>query len=460
MTADGSGGHMWEAPAINHYNNAQGRLARSAPRVNGADEVEGISIEELVRCYGSPLFVLSEQRLRENRRRLHSAFEARYKPVVHGWSYKTNYTSAVCAILHQEGSWAEVVSQFEYDKARLLGVPGDRIIYNGPAKPRKAVERAVAEGARLHIDHLDEITLVEAVARAQGKVVPVAIRLNLNTGYTEPWSRFGFNLESGQAVEASVRIRLSPHLQFEGLHCHIGTFILDPRAYARQVTMMCDFMKLVEAVGETRIETIDIGGGFPSQNALHGFYLPPEQVVPELDLYAEAICSALEEGLAGREGPRPTLIYESGRAVIDDAVSLISTAVGVKQLPDGRRAAVLDAGINLMMTSLWYHHPVRLAVPREGATEETVLYGPMCMNIDVMRHSVMLPPLALGDRLIFNPVGAYNNTQWLQFIEYRPAIAMVGANGHTLIREVETLEDMCRHDRLPTHLAVGGRLLW
>jgi diaminopimelate decarboxylase len=288
-------------------------------------------------------------------------------------------------------------------------------------------------------------------------VVPVAIRLNLNTGYTEPWSRFGFNLESGQAAEAAVRIRISPHLRLEGLHCHIGTFILDPRAYARQVAMMCDFMKSVETTGEARIKTIDIGGGFPSKNALHGIYMPPEQAVPDLDLYADAICIALKEGLTGREGLHPTLIYESGWAVIDDAVSLISTVVGVKRLPDGRRAAVLDAGLNLMMTSLWYHHPVRLAAPREGAAEETVLYGPMCMNIDVMRHSVTLPPLAVGDRLVFNPVGAYNNTQWLQFIEYRPAIAMVGTNGHTLIREAETLEDMCRHDRLPPHLAAAGR---
>jgi diaminopimelate decarboxylase len=105
---------------------------------------------------------------------------------------------------------------------------------------------------------------------------------------------------------------------------------------------------------------------------------------------------------------------------------------------------------------LWYHHPVRLGSPSAGEAEETVLYGPMCMNIDVMRQSVMLPPLKTGDRLVFNPVGAYNNTQWLQFIEYRPSIALVGNNGHTPIREAETLEDMCRHDRLPPHLAGGS----
>lgn len=452
MRTKKSNAARWEPPFIGHHGHQQGKFAKNPPRDDAAREIDGVAVEELVRCYGSPVFVVSEKRLRENRRRLHRAFEARYSPVVHGWSYKTNYTRAICTILHQEGSWAEVVSAFEYDKARSLGVPGDRIIYNGPAKPRKAVERAVAENARLHIDHLDEIALIEAVARQQGKVMPVAIRLNLNTGYTEPWNRFGFNLESGQAAEAAVRIRLSPHLRLEGLHCHIGTFILDPRAYAKQVSLMCDFMKSVEANGEARIGTIDIGGGFPSKNALQGIYLPPEQAVPDLDEYVDAVCGALEKELAGREGPRPLLIYESGRAVVDDAVSLVSTVVGVKRLPDGRRAAVLDAGMNLMLTALWYHHPVRLATPRDGEAQETVLYGPMCMNIDVMRHKVMLPPLALGDRLVFNPVGAYNNTQWLQFIEYRPAIALVSENGHALIRQAENLDDMCRHDRLPPHL--------
>jgi diaminopimelate decarboxylase len=443
----------WETPYIKPHG-YQGKLRRNTFR-DVVDEIDGIAVEELVHAYGSPVFVVSEKRLRENRRRLHSAFEARYKSVVHGWSYKTNYTSAVCAILHQEGSWAEVVSAFEYEKARSLGVPGNRVIYNGPAKPGQAIERAVAEGARLHIDHLDEIALIEAVASAQTKIVPVTIRLNLNTPYTESWSRFGFNLESGQAAEAAMRILLCPHLTLEGLHCHIGTFILDPRAYAEQVSKMCAFMKTIEATGEARIGSIDIGGGFPSKNALQGIYLPPEQAVPGLEEYVEAVCGALEKGLAGREGPPPLLIYESGRAVVDDAVSLITTVVGVKRLPDGRCAAVLDAGINLMLTSLWYHHPVRLVTPRDGEMAETVLYGPMCMNIDVMRHSVMLPPLAKGDLLVFNPVGAYNNTQWLQFIEYRPAIALVSEKSHMLIRAAETLDDVCRHDRLPSHLVIG-----
>jgi diaminopimelate decarboxylase len=245
-------------------------------------------VATLVERYGSPLFVTSEQRLRGNVRRLQQAFSSRGVKAIHGWSYKTNYNGAVCNVLHQEGSWAEVVSRFEYEKARRLGVPGERILFNGPNKPRAILERAIAEGAHLHVDHLDELTTIEDIARRRGKPVPVALRVNFDTGFTEPWSRFGFNLESGQAREAIATVQSSPHLELVGLHSHIGTFILDPRAYAAQVRILCGLMKDVEADGRTRLEYLDIGGGFPSRNALQGIYLPPEQVVPDREEFAEA----------------------------------------------------------------------------------------------------------------------------------------------------------------------------
>lgn len=216
---------------------------------------------------------------------------------------------------------------------------------------------------------------------------------------------------------------------------------------------MCAFLRRLEADGSTRIDWLDIGGGLPSRNALRGIYAPPEQSVPPLDDYAEAIGQALAEGLAGRSGRPPTLVFESGRAVVDDAQVLATSVVGSKRLPDGRRAVVLDAGINLMLTALWYNHPVRLVTPKPGLPEETTLFGPLCMNIDVMRHTVSLPPLTPGDRLVFAPVGAYNNTQWLQFIEYRPPVLLVHADGgHSVIREGEDLDSMCQQDRLPAHL--------
>lgn len=442
---------IWEPPCIQpHRLGPLNKFGRRTAREETAEQFDGRNVEGLMERYGSPLFLTSERRLRRNVRRLVDTFTRRCGPTVHGWSYKTNYTSALCNILHQEGSWAEVVSGFEYAKARKLGVPADRILFNGPAKSREALERAAREGARIHLDHFDELNLLEEVAREQGRTVKVTLRLQVSTAFTEPWSRFGFSLDSGAAHEAARRIRTSPHLDLAGLHSHIGTFILEPRAYGEQVRKMCDFMREVEKDGAF-IEYLDIGGGFPSRNHLQGIYLPPSQAVPDLDEYADAVGEALDESLP--EGRRPLLILESGRAVVDDTQVLATTVVGTRRLPDGRRGAVLDAGLNLLFTAQWYHHAVKPTRELEGLPGETVLYGPLCMNIDVMRHSVQLPPLNRGDRLVFSHVGAYNNTQWMQFIECRPAIVLIHEDGReSVIREREDLETMCSLDRLPEHL--------
>lgn len=447
----------WEAPMIRPHRLGQlNKFGRQAISQQYDSEAFGHDVGELIAKYGSPLFVTSEQRIRDNVRALKAAFR-RYPKVIHGWSYKTNYNAALCQIFHQEGSWAEVVSGYEYERARKLGVPGDRILFNGPAKRRAHLERAITEGAHLHVDHLDELFLIEAIAAEHDRVVPVSLRLNFDTGYTEPWSRFGFNLESGQAREAALFIAQSERLLLNGLHSHIGTFILDPRAYGAQVERMCAFMREVEAETGCVIESLDIGGGFPSRNALQGIYLPPEQVVPELDRYAEVICDTLLRETAGREAegkPLPILFLESGRAMIDDAQVLLSSVLGTKQLPDGRRGAVLDAGVNLLFTGYWYNHGVKLTKPTPGPADDTVLYGPLCMNIDVVRHSVSLPPLQVGDTLLIGPTGAYNNTQWMQFIEYRPAIVLAHSDGEvSVIRAREDLGSLMAAEHVPGHLA-------
>ncbi len=445
----------WEAPFLCVVQmtglNKFGR--RSVDVQQPVEQLEGRSIEQLLATYGSPLFVTSEQRLRENIRHLLSAFSSRYPEVIHGWSYKTNYTSAICRILHQEGSWAEVVSAFEYDKARSLGVPGAQIIYNGPHKTTASLQRAVTEGARIHLDNFDEIAALEKIAGQQKQVAQVALRLNFDTGYTDTWSRFGFNLDNGEARDAAVRVMRSPHLKLIGLHSHIGTFVLDVRAYQAQIRKMCGFMRQLESQYDIYLDYLDIGGGFASRNALQGIYLPPEQVVPGFEQYAEAMCTTLHEELLDRRS-LPQLVLETGRAVIDEAQCLLTTVVANKRLPDNRRALVLDAGVNVLFTGFWYHHKVQLTQPSRGYPEETVLYGPLCMNIDVIRQSISLPPQQPGDRLLISPTGAYNNTQWLQFIEYRPAIVLLHADDAdvSVIRQAENLQVMNAQDRMPSHL--------
>ncbi len=416
-------------------------------------EIEGVPVEKLVEEFGSPLFVFSEKRLRQKFREVKNAFTLRYPNVEFSWSYKTNYLDAICAILHSEGETAEVVSEFEYEKARRLGVPGNKIIYNGPYKPISSLKTAVEEGARINIDHFEEISDLEEVAKELGVKVKVGIRLNMDTGIKPQWSRFGFNLESGQALDAVKRIAAGGVLELCGLHCHIGTFILDPSAYEKEVKKLVDFAYKVEDEFGFKIEYLDIGGGFPSKNRLRGVYLPPDVAVPSIDEFAEKICGALLSSL--RPGDYPKLILESGRAIVDEAGFLITTVHASKRMPDGRRAYILDAGVNVLFTAFWYHFNIEVDREVVGPSEPCILYGPLCMNIDVVDDDVNLPPLPRGTKLIISPVGAYNVTQWMQFIRYRPGVVLIGENGSVeLIREAEDLSDIVRREKLPERLKV------
>ncbi len=421
------------------------------------ETIDDVAIADLVRAYGSPLFVISEKRLRENIGQLTQAFAARYQPVIHAWSYKTNYLNAVCATLHQEGSWAEVVSEFEYEKARALGVPAERILFNSPAKKRAILERCVQEGARIHLDNFDELTLLDAIATELNIPTPVTLRLNFSTGYTEDWSRFGFNLDNGAALDAAVQIGKSSHLRLCGLHSHIGTFVFEPKAYQVQVEKMCAFMALIEQHTPARIESLDIGGGFASQAAHQGVARLAEQEIPRFADYAEAICTTLLKIAAQREAqgkPRLSLILETGRAVVDDAQVLISSVVARKRLPDGRASYSMDAGVNLLLPVFGHHHRIQTTRFLEGIAEETVLYGGLCMNTDVIKPSIQMPPLQIGEPLVISPAGAYNTTQWMQFIDYRPKVLMVHDNRQvSVLRRAENLNDINDLEFLPTHLA-------
>ncbi|MBN8625988.1 MAG: alanine racemase [Planctomycetes bacterium] len=413
--------------------------------------IDGVKISDLVDRYGSPLFVYSERTLRRKYRQMHSAFTTRYPNVVFGWSYKTNYLKAICAIMHQEGAYAEIVSKMEYEKAKGLGIAGDRIIFNGPHKPLETLAAAVVDGVTINIDHLDEINDLEHVADRLGRTINVGIRLNMDVGIHPQWSRFGFNLESGQAIEAVRRISRGGKLKLTGLHCHIGTFITDETAYARQVEKLVAFAYQVQAAFGYEIESLDIGGGFASRSKLKGTYLSPDVSVPTIEDYAEQICDALRNSL--RPGHFPTLVVEAGRAMVDEAGYLITTVQATKRLADGTRAYVADAGINLLFTSFWYKFHVEVDRDVSGANEHSVIYGPMCMNIDAIDDGLSLPPLERGHRLIFSPVGAYNNTQWLQFIEYRPNVVLVSETGEVeLIRRHEDLSDIERREVLPLRL--------
>ncbi len=415
-------------------------------------EIDGQPVGSLLREYGSPLFVLSENTIRNMFRKAQDAFQSRYPKIQFAWSYKTNYLDAVCRIYHQEGSWAEVVSGFEYQKALSNGVDGRQIIFNGPDKSPEDLRLAIANHSYIHIDHFDELYTLQEIAATADVRPRVAIRVNMDTGIFPRWDRFGFNLENGEAMEAIRRIIQGGKMDLVGLHTHIGTYIISVHAYRTAAEKLAALALSVDREFHQSIKYIDMGGGFASLNTLKGAYHTAADTTPSFDQYAEAITGAISR--AGFEpSGMPLLILETGRALIDDAGFLAGTVLAVKRLSDGRKNLVFDFGVNLLFTSFWYDHEIHPADQLSGFTEEATLFGPLCMNIDQLRDQTLMPLLTRGDQVVVKRVGAYNMTQWMQFITFRPNVVLVGSDGQThLIRKAENLETIRSSEVIPEHL--------
>jgi diaminopimelate decarboxylase len=226
--------------------------------------------------------------------------------------------------------------------------------------------------------------------------------------------------------------------------------MLSTQAYGVAATKLCELASECKKQYNIAIKYLDLGGGFPSANTLKGAigFVP----TPTVDEFAEVITNTiLNFGFKSAE--LPLLILESGRVLIDDAGYLLGTVLANKKLSDGRKATIMDFGVNIMFTSFWYDHKISPAQEASQYTEETVLYGPLCMNIDIVREWVSLPLLNRGDHVVVHKVGAYNMTQWMQFIAMRPNIVLIDMQGNNhIIRKAENLEYLEQLEVVPEHL--------
>jgi diaminopimelate decarboxylase len=408
------------------------------------NKIDGVSIDALAREFGSPVFVASASAVIRNCRAFRAAFSAAYPKVEAAYSYKVNSVPALLGIIHGEGLWAEAASGFEYDLARRLGVPGDAVILNGPYKKKEELRKAVNEGAIINADHFDELEMLEEIAREEDRTVEIGIRVSMETGIDQLPDRFGFNIESGEAGRAAERVLSGGLLRLAGLHVHLTSYIIephggggapaahikliwpkDPGAYRKASEAVTRFSKELEKKYGVRMKYIDMGGGFPDAGTL-----PP---------YVEAVTGPMLAGFG--KGDPPLLILEPGRAIVRDAVHLITTVVAVKELAGGVRAAVVDAGINVLPTSFWKFQDIECAGERGGELRETTVYGPLCLQTDIIGKR-RLPDLKAGDRLVVKNVGAYNIPQSSTFIFPRPPIVMIEEGKPRIIRRAETIDDV------------------
>jgi len=407
------------------------------------NNIDYSKINKLAEKYGSPLFIVSANKIRNNLETFESSFCNKYPKIIVAYSYKVNCLLGILDVIHKQGAWAEVASGFEYEIARKLNVPGESIVFNGPYKTKEELGKAIDEGALINVDHFDEIEQLEEIAFALGKTINIGIRLNMEVGIDQLPDRFGFNLESGEAVQIVSRCSEKGLLNITGLHVHLTSYIVekesednipakgikliwpkDHEAYRKASEKMVHFAKEIREKFGVNIEYLDMGGGFPT--------------VDGISPYVDAIVEPIVKGF--KENNMPVLILEPGRAIASDAAHLITTVVAAKEFPNGQRAVVVDGGINILPTSYWKFQEIECLKHSDADLEETIVYGPLCLQTDIISKTE-LPELKAGDRLLIKNVGAYNIPQSSTFIYPRPKVLLIEDGKARIIRRAETVED-------------------
>jgi diaminopimelate decarboxylase len=402
--------------------------------VNAAD------VRALVREHGSPLWLADVDRVRERLHAFRAAWEAVWPDVEIAYSYKTNRLPAFLHAVAREGAVPEVVCAAEYALARdVVRAPGDTIVVNGPAKSDALLERAGDDGALVIADSAGELERAAAAG-----VTRVGLRVTL-PGVGTGASRFGIPQEQ---IPAAARTARALGLTVEVLHAHVvSTGFRSPLAEAGSLasTIGVEWPPppdrharaaaiLAGLARELDVATIDMGGGHP-----------PAPAVAE---HARAVADALRDhGFTGR------LVLEPGRAIVADAVDLALSVVAVKQLDDGTRCAIVDAGTNLLPGALWSWPRIEALDGAPPAAEPTLVTGPLCLNVDVLHPSAELPALDRGDLLLARAVGAYQQVQSTQFGDLRPGVVARDEGRWHLVARNETIGDLIAGDLAASALA-------
>jgi diaminopimelate decarboxylase len=426
----------------------------------GVLEVEGCSAAELVRAYGSPLYVISEATLRNNFRRIRGAFAQTWpSPVAVYYALKSNNNFAIRAILFEEGAGGDCFGEGELYATFVGGADPQHVVMNGSNKTERELRKAVQLGICVNIDSEDEIGMLSEVAAAEGRSARVGLRLvvvpeeydPLGTVASYPW---GFPEEA--AVPLVDRLQRDPRLDFEGYSVHIGRMSPDPTFFSRWAALLGDMIVALHRATSFVPRRIDIGGGYPRLRDIEAGHDPegyPRDYLNPHDIaeYAEAATSPLLRAFEQASLPVPDLAIEPGRYLSGSAGTLLTTVGAVKR-HSGRTWVNVDASVNNLMMretrdyEYWILPASRMDDPY---TEACSVHGPICMG-KPLGTDTPLPRAARGDLLAILDAGMYAETLSTQMNGVpRPATVLVNRGTHELIKERESVNDVFARFILP-----------
>jgi len=422
-------------------------LARRLPascfsHADGELTIEGVRVADIAKEVGTPFYVYSAKRLRENYRALADAL-APQGVAIH-YAMKACANRAVVSILAEEGAGADIVSGGELTRALAGGIPASRVVFSGVGKTDAEIAQALEAGIhQINAESYEELWRIDGIAKRLGLVADVALRVNpdvdadthakITTGRRD--NKFG--VDADRLGRLDNELKAMANVRLVGLAVHIGSQILTTRPFEKAYGRMAALVRDLRARGH-EITRLDLGGGF-------GIPYRNEAVATPAEIAATIAATVGDLGVA--------LAVEPGRSIVADAGVLVTRVEFVK---DGGQIqfAVVDAGMNDLIRPAMYdsHHDiVPVKAPAPGATRiDYDVVGPICESSDTFAKRRALPPLEAGDLVVLATAGAYGASMASSY-NARALVpeVLVDAGRFAVVRRRVTIEEQIGWESMP-----------
>ena len=423
--------------------------------VGGRLYFAGQDTVELAKQYGTPLYLMDEDRIRHNCRVYTQAFRKHFGPGARPlYASKANSFKRIYEIMREEGMGIDVVSSGEIYTALQAGYDLSQAYFHSNNKTDEDIRYSMEHGIGYFVaDNVEEVRAVEAEAARRGIRQKVLLRLTpgidphtyeaISTGKVD--SKFGSAIETGQAEEITVYTLKQPHVELVGFHCHVGSQVFAEDVFERAAVIMLEFIADMERKHGFKTRQLDLGGGYGVRYVESDPYLDVDAKVAQVAEAAKGACARLGIDL-------PEIHMEPGRSIVADAGLTLYTVGTVKQIPGYKNYVSIDGGMpdNPRFALYKADYTCLPANKMDQARDFTCsVVGRCCESGDIIQENVPLPAdIGRGDILAVCTTGAYNYSMASNYNRLpRPPIVMLrgGKESYVAVRR-ESLEDLCRND--------------
>lgn len=424
-------------------------------QVNDRDHLEigGCDVTELVKHFGSPLYILDEAGLRTACQQYRDAFR-RYYPAEAQVLYASKAWNclAVCSIVSHEGLGIDVATGGELYTALQVGADPSKIYLHGNNKSIAELELAVKSGCTIVVDN--RLELQRLTQMKSDKPIRVMLRITpgldchtheyIRTGHLD--SKFGF--DPNQVEDVFQFISQNPSVSLVGLHAHIGSQIFELQAHRDLPGVMLQWVKKAAQYG-LNVSELNVGGGL-------GICYNESDDPPSIDEWVKIVAESMIKACEAEKMPLPKLLCEPGRSLIGSSCITAYTVGGRKTVPGIRTYISVDGGMSDNPRPITYQSICRAVIANrmsDDAKETVTIAGKHCESGDILIKDLALPETEPGDILVVMATGAYNYSMASNYNRLtKPAAVLVHEGEANIILERETYEDLIRHDRVPDRL--------